>query len=430
MWEKPSIVELVSGNYYKYLCSINCSCKAAFFRCGFTPNSSLGYCYLKSSVLSMELESKTTDFFYNSTAYLKVQSKSKRPKYLITVTTVSAVGAAIALFLFLWACKHKLGKARQEEEKVEDLDLPAGFPVRYSFQELKNATSDFSMRLGGGGFGSVYEGNLLNDTKIAVKRLDGAGQGSREFRAEVKTRGYIHHVNLVRLEGFCAEKSHIILVYEYLPNGSLDKWIFPKENPQLVLDWNTRSKVILQIARGLSYLHEECRERIIHFDIKPQNILLDENFNTKVSDFGLAKLINREQSEVITMFRGTPGYMAPELLGMHFTEKADVYSFGVVVVEIVSGKKSKELTTPSYGLFSVLQGMAEEGRLKDLVDPEIKDEGIGADQEAAKVLAMGICCIQYDFTARPAMSTLVKALENPSERIMSLLCLQAHRFSR
>ncbi|GLJ35768.1 hypothetical protein SUGI_0718280 [Cryptomeria japonica] len=160
---------------------------------------------------------------------------------------------------------------------------------------------------------------------------------------------------------------------------------------------------MLHIARGLSYLHEDCRERIIHFDIKPQNILLDENFNAKVSDFGLEKLINREQSEVITMLRGTPGYMAPKLLGMHFTEKADVYSFGVMVVEIVSGKKSEELTTPSYGLFSVLQGMAEEGRLKDLVDPEIKDEGIGAEQEATKVLAMGICCIQYDFTERQAM---------------------------
>ncbi|XP_057828663.2 G-type lectin S-receptor-like serine/threonine-protein kinase SD2-5 [Cryptomeria japonica] len=293
--------------------SRGCSCisKAAFFRHGSTPNSSHDYCYLMSSVLSMELKSKTSDFFYKSTAYLKVQSKPKRPKYLIIVITVSA----------------KLGKATQEEEMDEDLDL-----------KLASA-NDFSMRLGGGGFGSVYEGRF--------KRLDGAGQGFRDFRAQVETREYIHHVNLVRLEEVCAEKSHRILVYEYLPNGSMDKWIFPKENRLLVL--KTRSKG---------------------------------------SYFGLAKLINREQSEVITMLRGTPGYMAPELLGMHFTEKVDIYSFGVMVVEIVSGKRSRELSTPSYGLFSVLPGMAEEGRLKDLVDSEIKDEGIGAEQEATKVLTM------------------------------------------
>ncbi|GLJ35951.1 hypothetical protein SUGI_0721350 [Cryptomeria japonica] len=164
------------------------------------------------------------------------------------------------------------------------------------------------MRLGGGGFSSVYGGILLDNTKIAVKRPDRAGQGFREFRAEVETLGNIHHLNLVRLKGFCAEKSHRMLVYEYLPNGSLYKWIFPNES------------------------REHCRERIIHFNIKPQNILLDENFNAKVSDFRLAKLINRDQSEVITMLRGTLGYMAPELLDMQFTEKADM------VVEIVSGR--------------------------------------------------------------------------------------------
>ncbi|XP_059064606.1 G-type lectin S-receptor-like serine/threonine-protein kinase SD2-5 [Cryptomeria japonica] len=305
--------------------------------------------------------------FYNSTAYIKFQPKPKRVHY------------SVALFLFLWA------------------------------------TNDFSLKLGSGGFGSVYEGILLDDTKIAVKQLDRAGQGSKEFRAEVETLGNIHHLNLVRLKGFCAEKSHRMLVYEYLPNGSLDKWIFPNESRQHLLDWKTRSKVILHIARGLSYLHKECRERIIHFDIKPQNILLDENFNAKVSDFGLAKLINREQNEVITMLRGTLGYMAPELLDMEFTEKADIYSFGVMVVEIVSGRRSRELTSPGSGLFPLLQRKAEEGGLVDLVDSEIKDEGIGAEQEAEEVLGIALCCIQYDFTKRPAMSTVVKALENMSE---------------
>ncbi|GLJ35953.1 hypothetical protein SUGI_0721370 [Cryptomeria japonica] len=414
-WENASIGELVTGDYCRNLCSTNCSCKAAFFLYGFNANASLGYCFFKSSVFSLQMNNKASDAFYISTAYIKFQPKSKRAHYSVITTTVSLVGGSVALFLLLWVWIYKFRKGGQEEQKDEDLDFPAGSPVRYSFEELQKATNDFSLKLGSGGFGSVYEGILLDDTKIAVKRLDRAGQGSKEFRAEVETLGNIHHLNLVRLKGFCAEKSHRTLVYEYLPNGSLDKWIFPNESRQRVLDWKTRYKVILHIARGLSYLHEECRERIIHFDIKPQNILLDENFNAKVSDFGLAKLINREQSEVITMLRGTPGYMAPELLDMEFTEKADIYSFGVMVVEIVSGRRSRELTSPGSGLFPLLQRKAEEGGFVDLVDSEIKDEGIGAEQEAAEVLGIALCCIQYDFTKRPAMSTVVKALESMSE---------------
>ncbi|XP_057842114.2 G-type lectin S-receptor-like serine/threonine-protein kinase SD2-5 [Cryptomeria japonica] len=415
-WENDSIGELVTGDYCRNLCSTNCSCKAAFFLYGFNANSSLGYCFIKSSVFSFQMNNKASDLFYNSTAYIKFQPKPKRVHYSVIFITVSLVGGSVALFLFLWVWIYKFRKGGQEEQKNdEDLDFPAGSPVRYSFEELQKATNDFSLKLGSGGFGSVYEGILLDDTKIAVKRLDRAGEGSKEFRAEVETLGNIHHLNLVRLKGFCAEKSHRMLVYEYLPNGSLDKWIFPNESRQHLLDWKTRSKVILHIARGLSYLHEECRERIIHFDIKPQNILLDENFNAKVSDFGLAKLINREQNEVITMLRGTPGYMAPELLDMEFTEKADIYSFGVMVVEILSGRRSRELTQPGSGLFPLLQRKAEEGGLVDLVDTEIKDEGIGAEQEAAEVLGIALCCIQYDFTKRPAMSTVVKALENMSE---------------
>ncbi|KAH9290302.1 hypothetical protein KI387_034419, partial [Taxus chinensis] len=149
-----------------------------------------------------------------------------------------------------------------------------------------------------------------------------------------------------------------------------------------------------------------CQERIIRFDIKPQNILLEQNFNAKVSDFGLAKLINREQSEVITMMRGTPGYMAPELLNMHVTEKADIFSFGVMVVEIVSGKRNRELS--GHGLLSVLQSKAEEGTLIELVDSGLEDEGMDVKEEAVKMLEVGMWCIQDDFTRRPAMSIVVK----------------------
>ncbi|XP_057834714.2 G-type lectin S-receptor-like serine/threonine-protein kinase SD2-5 isoform X2 [Cryptomeria japonica] len=412
VFENASRPGLMSSEECKKLCLEDCSCKAAFFR--YKANFSTGYCYLESNIYSMKTNSPV-DEFYNSTAYIKIQSTSKRSKYLVVVIICASVGGALALLILLWAWINKSQTGRQQTEKDENdgehdhVDWPAGLPLRFSFQELQDATNGFSINLGKGGFGSVYEGVLADGSKIAVKRLDGAGQGEREFRAEVETLGKIDHLNLVRLKGFCAEKAHRMLVYEYLPNGSLDKWIFSKNTHRHYLDWKTKYKVVLNIARGLTYLHEDCREQIIHFDIKPQNILLDQNFNAKVSDFGLAKLVNREQSEVITMMRGTPGYMAPELLNLHFTEKADIFSFGVMVIEIVSGKRSRELSKD--GLFSLLRVKAEEGSLIDLVYPGHENEQNGVKEEAIKLLKVGMWCVQDNFTRRPAMSIVVKALE-------------------
>ncbi|KAH9290298.1 hypothetical protein KI387_034415 [Taxus chinensis] len=413
-YENASTSELVSSDECKSLCLKNCSCKAAFFRYDGVAKVSSGRCYLASIVYSLRTNNPS-EVFYNSTAYIKIQATSKQGKSSVMAISVAVVGGVAVMFLLWWAWRFKSGRARQEEKMDEDdsVHWPVGLPLRYSFEELQKATNDFSLKLGSGGFGSVYEGVVSDGTKIAVKCLDRAGQGTKEFRAEVETLGNIHHLHLVRLKGFCAEKSHRMLVYEHLSNGSLDKWIFPNETRQHVLDWKTRSKVVLHIAQGLTYLHEECQERIIHFDIKPQNILLDQYFNAKVSDFGLAKLINREQSEVITMMRGTPGYMAPELLNMHVTEKADIFSFGVMVVEIVSGKRNRELS--GHGLLSVLQSKAEEGTLIELVDSGLEDEGMDVQEEAVKMLEVGMWCIQDDFTRRPAMSIVVKALEGMIE---------------
>ncbi|XP_059064569.1 G-type lectin S-receptor-like serine/threonine-protein kinase SD2-5 [Cryptomeria japonica] len=403
-YNDPSIPQLVSRDYCKNLCLANCSCRAAFFRYG--SNFSSGYCYLESNVYSLKMSTQN-DVFYNSTAYIKVQSRPKQIKHLVIVIICTAIGGVSLLFLLLctWISKRRESSKEKDEDEDKGADWPAGLPMRYSFQELQNATIEFSKKLGSGGFGSVYEGVLPNGSMIAVKRLDGAGQGEKEFKAEMETIGKIDHLNLVRLKGFCAEKAYRMLVYEHLPNGSLDRWIFSKN----MLDWKTRYKVVLDIARGLTYLHEECREQIIHFDIKPHNILLDQHFIAKISDFGLAKLIDREQTEVITLLRGTPGYMAPELLNMHFTEKADVFSFGVVVVEIVSGKRSRDLSDNC--LFSVLQVKAEEGRLIDLVYEGFVDAETSVREEAVKLIKVGMWCVQEDFTRRPAMSTVVKALE-------------------
>ncbi|XP_057825232.2 G-type lectin S-receptor-like serine/threonine-protein kinase SD2-5 [Cryptomeria japonica] len=406
-YNNPSIPQLVSRDYCQNLCLENCSCKAAFFRYGV--NFSSGYCYLESNVYSLKMNNQS-DVFYNSTAYIKVQSRSKQINYSVIVIIVAAL---LFLFVCTWISKYQKCRRKMDEDEDNRVDWPAGLPLRYSFQELQNATNDFSMKLGSGGFGSVYEGVLSDGSKIAVKRLDRARQGQKEFRVEVETLGKVDHLNLVRLKGFCADKAHQMLVYEHLPNGSLDKWIFSKKKHQNFLDWKTRYKVVLNIARGLAYLHEDCREQTIHFDIKPQNILLDQNFNAKVSDFGLAKLVNREQSEVITLLRGTPGYMAPELLNMHFTEKADVFSFGVMVVEILSGKRSRELS--ENGLFPLLPIKAEEGKLIDLIEEGLQDEQRSVSEEAVEVIKMGMWCVLEDFTRRPAMSTVVKVLEGLRE---------------
>ncbi|CAL4964784.1 unnamed protein product [Urochloa decumbens] len=255
---------------------------------------------------------------------------------------LGSIGSLIVLVVFVTFFAYKLRKQRRQEMQEEDEEfgeLP-GMPTRFTFQQLQEATDQFRYKLGEGGFGSVFEGQY-SEERIAVKRLDRAGQGKREFLAEVQTIGNIHHIHLVRLIGFCAEKSHRLLVYEYMPKGSLDRWIYySQDNDAPSLDWQTRRKVITHIAKGLCYLHKECMKRIAHLDIKPQTILLDENFNAKLLDFRLSRLIDRDKSQVITRMRGTPGYLAPEWLTFQITEKADVYSFGVVVMEIISGRKN------------------------------------------------------------------------------------------
>ncbi|CAN4103175.1 unnamed protein product [Withania somnifera] len=202
---------------------------------------------------------------------------------------------------------------------------------RFSYEDLTVMTENFSKKLGEGAFGSVFEGTTSDGTKIAVKRLQGFGNVKKSFLAEVATIGSIQHVNLIRLIGFCAEKTYRLLVYEYMANGSLDRWIFHGEQEKS-LTWD-----------GLAYLHDDCNNKTIHLDVKPQNILLDHNFNAKVSYFGLPKLVGKDESKIVTTMRGKPGYLAPEWLNSVITEKVDVYSFGVVIMEIICGRKNLDV---------------------------------------------------------------------------------------
>jgi serine/threonine protein kinase len=303
----------------------------------------------------------------------------------------------------------------QEEEEAEFGRLP-GMPRRFTFEQLQEATDQFREKLGEGGFGSVFKGRF-GEQAIAVKRLDRAGQGKREFLAEVQTIGSIHHINLVRVIGFCAEKTHRLLVYEYMPNGSLDQWIFCRQGqgdddaPRL--HWQTRHKIIAHVAKGLAYLHEECMKRVAHLDVKPQNILLDDNFDAKLSDFGLCKLIDRDKSQVVTRMRGTPGYLAPEWLTSHITEKADVYSFGVVVMEIISGRKNLDTSRSekSFHLITLLEEKLRSDRLVDLIDMCITSDSQAQEQEAIQMMKLAMWCLQIDCKRRPKMSEVVKVLE-------------------
>eukprot|EP00249_Psilotum_nudum_P000375 c11748_g1_i1 orf=1-849(-) len=231
------------------------------------------------------------------------------------------VGLVVLLFklavVVYCCCKHKRRKLREQEVETEISlgDWKPGYPVTIAYKQLEIVTQNFSQKLGEGGFGAVYKGKFADGTTVAVKKLERVNQGDKEFSAEVVTIGTLHHRNLVRLYGFCSEGSERrVLVYEYMSNGSLDQFIFCKCDDTRILAWDTRMKIIIGTARGIAYFHEQCRANIIHCDLKPQNVLLDADFCPKVSDFGLAKLMSKDQTRTLTDIRGTRGYLAPEWL--------------------------------------------------------------------------------------------------------------------
>ncbi|CAL4958849.1 unnamed protein product [Urochloa decumbens] len=417
--------QMIDEESCKKACLQNCSCKAAFFQY-FGNYTSQGSCYLPTQLFSLQVNQWEVTH-YSSSAYLKVQitqsppspspSNSNGTVNRFTPTGKRRIGAGaivgftvagvISLLTVIIITLVVRRRRYQNRDDADEFGEVPGMTTRFTFEELKVATGQFGKLLGKGGFGSVFEGQI-GEQRVAVKQLDRAGHGKKEFLAEVETIGNIHHINLVRLIGFCAEKSHRLLVYECMSNGSLDNWIYFRDANR-PLDWHTRCRIITDIAKGLAYLHEECRQRIAHLDIKPQNILLDDNFSAKLSDFGLSKMIDRDKSQVVTRMRGTPGYLAPEWLTSQITEKVDIYSFGVVVMEIISGRKNLDYSQPQENvhLISIFQEKARNNQLEDLINDEMQIH----KEEVIRMMKLAMWCLQIDYNKRPQMSVVVKVLE-------------------
>ncbi|XP_068660805.1 G-type lectin S-receptor-like serine/threonine-protein kinase At1g34300 isoform X2 [Aristolochia californica] len=264
---------------------------------------------------------------------------------------------------------------------------------------------------------------LMDETCVAstsladgtVKQLEGIEQGAKQFRMEVAIISSTHHLNLVRLIGFCSEGRHRLLVYEFMKNGSLDYFLFSFNSARKGLNWESRFSIALGTARGITYLHEECRDCIVHCDIKPENILLDENFNARVSDFGLAKLINPKdhRQRTLTSVRGTRGYLAPEwLANLPITSKSDVYSYGMVLLEIVSGRRNFDVSEDTGGKKFSLWAYDEfdKGNFGSILDPRLADQEVDLD-ELGRAVQVSFWCIQEQPSQRPTMGKVVQMLE-------------------
>ncbi|KAJ0264894.1 Cysteine-rich receptor-like protein kinase 40 [Hirschfeldia incana] len=278
--------------------------------------------------------------------------------------------------------------------------------LRFDLGTILMATNDFSSEntLGQGGFGTVYKGTLPNGQEIAVKRLTkDSGQGDMEFKNEVSLLTRLQHKNLVKLLGFCDEGDEEVLVYEFVPNSSLDHFIFDEEKRSF-LTWEVRCKIIEGIARGLLYLHEDSQLKIIHRDLKASNILLDAEMNPKVADFGTARLFNTDETRAETRrIAGTRGYMAPEYVNHgQISAKSDVYSLGVMLLEMISGKRNKSFEGEGIAAFAWKRWV--EGRPEIIIDPFLVEN---PSNEIIKLIKIGLLCVQENATKRPTMSSII-----------------------
>uniref|UniRef100_A0A6M2EX70 Protein kinase domain-containing protein n=1 Tax=Populus davidiana TaxID=266767 RepID=A0A6M2EX70_9ROSI len=318
----------------------------------------------------------------------------------------------LTLLIYKWRRRH-LSMYDDIEKFLQSHDNDL-MPIRYTYSEIKKITNGFKDKLGEGGFGSVFKGKLRSGRFAAVKLFEKSKANGQDFINEVATIGRIHHVNIVQLIGYTVEGSNRALIYEFMPNGSLEKYIFSKEG-SVPLSNEKMYEISLGVARGIEYLHQGCDMQILHFDIKPHNILLDEKFVPKISDFGLAKLYPTSNNTVpLTAARGTIGYMAPELFYKNIggvSYKADVYSYGMLLMEMVGRRKnlnafanhSSQIYFPSWVYDQVSEGN----------DIEVQEDAMEHEKKTMKkMIIVALWCIQLKPVDRPSMHKVVEMLES------------------
>eukprot|EP00253_Pinus_taeda_P011683 PITA_11683 len=347
--------------------------------------------------------------------------------YILLGITLGAVAAMIGLIAAIGGCKWNFFALRERFSRSKCAEIGeegalmlnpniAASEFNFKYDILREATSNFKPenKLAEGGFGSIFKGVLPGGREIAVKRLYMSPRlGDAEFVNEANLMSRVEYKNLVKLLGCSVGGSERLLVYEYLPNRSLDEILFDTTRRHL-LDWKKRFEIIVGIARGLTYLHEEPDIKIIHRNIKASNILLDEDYRAKITDFGLAKLFAEDLSRLTTTFIGTVGYMAPEYaLRGQLTEKADVFSFGVLLLEIISGRKSQSLAPDAEFLIEETWKLYKADRGLEAMDATL--EGSYSVEEAIKVIKIGLLCTQAAAALRPSMSRVVWMLTNEVE---------------
>ncbi|GMN61971.1 hypothetical protein TIFTF001_031050 [Ficus carica] len=340
-----------------------------------------------------------------------------KTRAVIAVTVIGGVSGLLLLGYFIYrrGSKERNENISQNGDHEEDLELPL-----FSLSSITAATENFSLdnKLGEGGFGPVYRGKLEDGQEIAVKRLSTSSwQGVKELKNEVKLIVKLQHRNLVKLFGYCIQEEEKLLVYEYMPNKSLDSFIFDQKQGKL-LQWSKRFQIICGIAQGLQYLHQDSRLRVIHRDIKASNVLLDNEMNPKISDFGLARIFGGDQTEEHTnRVIGTYGYMAPEYAfdGL-FSIKSDVFSFGILVIDIVSGKRSRGFYHENHGLTLIGQAwkLHNEGNSFELLDKHSRESDHDLKQ-VFRCIHVGLLCVQQSPVDRPNMSSVVVILGSESE---------------
>jgi serine/threonine protein kinase len=362
---------------------------------------------------------------FNSTLDLAPSNTVTSSKRKFSNSVIGAMIAFALIFLLLLGTllylirKKRLAKIKnRENEMVIDESMDCEFekgrgPKKFLYKELVAATNDFAenKKLGEGGFGSVYQGILVDEgTQVAIKKVSkDSKQGKKEYISEVKIISQLRHRNLVQLVGWCHGHGELLLIYELMHNGSLDSHLYHKEE---VLTWPMRHKIVLGVGLALLYLHEECEQCVVHRDIKPSNIMLDSNFNAKLGDFGLARLIDHESGTQATMPAGTTGYIAPEcvITGITSTD-SDMYSFGIVLLEIACGRRPVVLQEDIHKVRLVewVWSLYGSGLILDAVDHQLN--GNFDEQEAERLMVVGLWCAHPDYSLRPSIRQAINALK-------------------